>query len=122
MYVGFDVSKARVDYALVNRAGRKVLCGTCDNTTEAVGEILCSIQKKHPSCQAIVESTGAYQQYVTATCHEQGVVCRLLNPIQTKQFTRSTVRKTKTDTKDAYHIALLGLQGAGGAIALSHNI
>ncbi len=113
MYLGFDISKAHADYALITRAGKKILFGRCPNNILAITKILDSVQVSHPHVQVIVESTGIYQQYVLAACQQLSVSCRLINPIQTKQFTRATVRKAKTDTKDAYHIALLGLQGAG---------
>ncbi|HTE57917.1 MAG TPA: IS110 family transposase [Verrucomicrobiae bacterium] len=113
MYLGFDISKAHADYALITRAGKKVLFGRRPNNTLAIAKVLDLVRADHPHVQVIVESTGIYQQYVLAACQQRSVPCRLLNPIQTKQFTRATIRKAKTDTKDAYHIALLGLQGAG---------
>lgn len=37
----------------------------------------------------------------------------MLNPITTKQFVRTTVRKKKTDVTDAEAIALVAAQGVG---------
>ena len=44
---------------------------------------------------------------------DRGITFRLLNPIVTKQFTRATVRKRKTDLSDAFVIAKLVRQQEG---------
>jgi transposase len=49
-------------------------------------------------------------------CLNRKIPFRLLNPVMTKQFTRATVRKMKTDRSDALIIAKLALQGEGTPI------
>lgn len=44
----------------------------------------------------------------------------MLNPIITKQFTKATVRKKKTDLTDAWIIAKCVLQGEGTAVTPEH--
>jgi transposase len=41
---------------------------------------------------------------------------RLINPVTTKQFTRATVRKKKTDTTDAEVIARVAARGEGAPV------
>jgi len=61
----------------------------------------------------VAESTGDYHRRLALNCLERNIRFRLLNPITTKQFTRATVRKKKTDLTDALIIAKLALQGEG---------
>jgi len=51
-------------------------------------------------------------------CVKRNIPFRLLNPILTKQFTRATIRKKKTDLTDAHIIAKLTLQGEGTPLTL----
>lgn len=113
MVIGFDASKALVNWAVVNKSGRLVSKGSCPNSPERIGDLLVALKHRYPSLSSSVESTGICHLAVTRAAATSEVPCRLLNPIQTKQFTKSTVRGTKTDKQDAFYIALLGLQGAG---------
>ena len=58
------------------------------------------------------EATGEYQNVLAKLCLEKEIPFFLLNPIVTKQFTRATVRKKKTDLSDAEVIAKCILHGA----------
>ncbi len=113
MVVGFDVSKASTNWALVNGIGKVLAEGKCNNTERAVATVLVPIRGKYSRLRCAVEATGIYHLPVLRACEVQGIPCRQLNPIQTKQFTRTTVRAAKTDRKDAVYVALLGLRGAG---------
>ncbi len=59
------------------------------------------------------EATGSYHQTLARVCAERGYTFKVLNPILTKQFTRGTIRKRKTDRSDALIIAKLLAQGEG---------
>lgn len=62
------------------------------------------------------ESTGKYHLITQKFFVERGFEFRLLNPICTKQTTKATVRKKKTDQSDAVLIAFMVSQGAGDKI------
>jgi transposase len=62
------------------------------------------------------EATAEYHRPVAELCLELGIEFRLLNPITTKQFTRATVRKRKTDKTDAEVIARVAMQGDGSVV------
>jgi transposase len=82
-----------------------------DNTREAIDRFFDQIDDTN--MLVVAESTGDYHRELALSCLEKGIRFRLLNPITTKQFTRATVRKKKTDLTDALIIAKLALQGEG---------
>lgn len=57
--------------------------------------------------QVILESTGNYSKPITYCLQEAGYSVIVLNPIQTYQQKRRTIRKVKTDSVDARRIAEL---------------
>lgn len=113
MVVGFDVSKASINWAVVNKAGKVTSEGVVPNRLTDLSALLKRLHSRHRTLSCAVESTGVYHLPVLRACEQLGLPCRLINPIQTKQFTLHTVRGTKTDRTDARYIALLGLRGAG---------
>jgi len=99
--------------ALVRRDLKPVFERRVANTVEALTEAFAGLHHQHPHLQVVVESTGSYQWPTIQAARQLSLPVRLLNPIVTKQLTRSSVRPTKTDKKDARRIAQAGLQGAG---------
>lgn len=113
MVIGFDVSKQEARYALVNKAGKVRHEGSCENSTIALQAVLEPLKERHTNITACVESTGTCHLAVLRAANTCSVPCRLINPIQTNQFVRMTIRGSKTDRQDAIAIALLGLRDAG---------
>lgn len=70
-------------------------------------------------CVVGVESTGDYHYAVARYFLERGFEVRVLNPILTKQYTRTTIRGTKTDKKDSELICHLIRQGHGNVAQLA---
>jgi hypothetical protein len=73
----------------------------------------------HPHLTLGSEATGEYHNVLAQSCLERSIPFILLNPIVTKQFTRATVRKRKTDLTDAHVIAKCILQGEGERLSPS---
>src|SRR5690606_38644357 len=111
--LGFDVAKDHHDVALTNKSGALKQRWQVPNTKAAVEELLTTIHLAHPKLQVGCEATGSYQLPVVQACLKLGVPCRLLNPLTTKQFTKSTIRGRKTDRDDALSIARLVQRGEG---------
>ena len=114
--VGFDVGKdsiygARIDASMQVKE-RFVLA----NTREAIQPVLSTLKSRYKHLRVASEATAEYHRPLAAICLELGIEFRLLNPITTKQFVRTTVRKKKTDVTDAVAIALVAAQGAGTII------
>ncbi len=114
--LGCDISKDTVesvllspDHVLLRRLG-------CTNTVEELTMILQTLKKEYSDLCVGCESTGMYQQALIEACDALGIPCKLLNPILTKEFNRSSIRKKKTDKDDAVVIAKLIAQGEGTII------
>lgn len=114
--LGFDVAQDHHDVALANKSGQLKDRWQIANTTTAVTHLLQKVQSQHSKLQAGCEATGSYHLSVLRACLDLGLPCRLLNPLTTKQYTKSTVRGRKTDRDDALSIARLILRGEGNLV------
>lgn len=114
-FLGCDVSKSKLDLSLVNEQGVEQFAGQIDNEETAISEYLLGLVNAHPDARiaVVVEATACYHYALADTAHSLGLVCRIYNPLLTKQQTRATVRGKKTDKTDALIIARLGLRGEG---------
>ena len=119
MILGLDVSKADIVGVLINKRGAIKEDCLIKNEREEIEEFLNRVLRKHPKIIAGSEATGEYHNVLAKCCLNRGLPFYLLNPIVTKQFTRATVRKKKTDLTDAQVIARCILQGQGQLISFS---
>ena len=115
--IGFDVSKAELVGVRVDRRGRSVETYIFENTAPAIVSFLDSLLETHSRLLIASEATAEHHRPLAEICFARGIPFRLLNPITTKQFTRATVRKKKTDLSDALVIAQLALRGEGTPIS-----
>lgn len=86
------------------------------NREDAIVPFLTKARALYPHLTVASEATAEYHLTLAKVCLRFGVPFRLINPILTKQFTRATVRKQKTDRSDALVIGKLVLQGEGTLI------
>lgn len=111
--IGIDVSKNELVAVAVNRRGAVIASHILKNQKEAVISFLDHCLTTYPHLTMGSEATGEYHNLFAQSCLEKNIPFFLLNPIITKQFTRATVRKRKTDLSDAHVIAKCILQGQG---------
>lgn len=114
--LAFDVSKLSLVGVLVTRRAIVQKRYEVANTCEAISLLVNSISASHPHLIVAAEPTADYHRPLVKTCLESNIPCRLINPILTKQFTRATIRGTKSDPIDALIIAKLILQGEGDLV------
>jgi transposase len=114
--LGFDVAKDHHDVALTTKSGQLKQRWQIANTEIVVSELLTTIHLAHSKLTVGCEATGSYQQSLLQACLALGIPCRLLNPLTTKQYTKSTIRGRKTDRDDALSIARLVLRGEGNLV------
>ena len=60
-----------------------------------------------------LESTGPYHYLLSFICAKKGYATHIINPLITNAYNKTTIRKTKTDKKDASLIRYVLTQGAG---------
>jgi transposase len=114
-FLGFDVSKAKLDVSFINERGIEQWIDNLPNNTVDVATFLLTVSGNYPgdSIICMVESTGSYHYAVVEGAMLAGVPCRLYNPILTKQQTKATIRGKKTDRTDAFLAARVGWSGGG---------
>ncbi len=113
--VGVDVSKDTLVAVAIDKSIRIKHSFTVKNNKESIDKWLNALPYKKMllSCEA----TAEYHRVLALLALSSKIPLRLLNPIVTKQYTKATVRKRKTDPQDALTIAKLALAGEGRLIS-----
>jgi Transposase and inactivated derivatives len=86
----------------MHRSGRVADRLVVKNTPESITQFLDRLP--HGVRFIGSEATGPYHTHLAEACLDHGITFKLLNPLVTKQFTRATIRKRKTDEDDAVYI------------------
>ncbi len=119
IYIGIDVAKDSLVGARIDKSYRVKETFFIVNTKESIEQFLNQTIKRWKKVTIGSEATGNYHRVLALSCLDRNIPYRLLNPIITKQFTRATVRKRKTDLSDAYIIARLVMQQEGTLLTSS---
>ena len=102
-YVGIDVSKARLDIAVLGeeRVWQE------DNTQEGIARLVQQLAEMQPKL-IVVEATGGYQRSVVDALFWAGLAVAVVNPARVRQFARACGLLAKTDKLDAQLLAVFG--------------
>lgn len=119
MIIAFDVGKNELVGVRCDKNGTEKETFILENKSEVIENFLSGLKKKYPHLLIGSEATADYHNQLAIKSLEHGFKFRLLNPILTKQFTRATVRKKKTDLSDAIIIAKLLANGEGTNFTLN---
>ena len=102
-YVGIDVSKDRLDVAVLGEEpGWSV-----DNTQAGIANLVQQMQEWQPEL-IVVEATGGYQRVVVEALFQAGLHVAVVNPARVRQFARACGLLAKTDKLDAQVLAVFG--------------
>lgn len=102
-YVGIDVSKGRLDVAVLGEErGWQV-----DNTQAGIAKLVQQMQEICPEL-IVVEATGGYQRGVVEALFVAGLAVAVVNPARVRQFARACGLLAKTDKLDARVLAVFG--------------
>lgn len=115
--LAFDVSKDELVGVRADKNGTVKESFTVPNTPEDINTFLDFTKGQHGTFLMGSESTGEYHRELAQQAVNCNIPFYLLNPILTKQFTRSTIRKRKTDKTDAAIIARLLANGEGSLVS-----
>ena len=106
--LGVDVSKAKLDAALLI-AGGKFRSKVFGNDGKGFASLLAWIDSHVPGGKAAVhvclEATGTYHEGVAMYLHEQGIAVSVVNPLLVKRFAELNRLRNKTDEGDARCLA-----------------
>jgi transposase len=107
--IGIDVSKGTSKVAAVGD-GKKILQSPFDvahNKTDLAE--LVKFAKKFDDIRVVMEHTGVYYQAVAETLLAAGIPVSVVNPVLINQYGNNSLRKVKTDKRDALKIARYAL-------------
>ena len=121
-FLGIDISKDSFDFSFTDET-EKVLYKDhyqMDMTDfTKLSEYLFPFSKNE--ILIVMEATGIYHLNLLSFFLEQGLSVSVVNPLFIHAFTKSmTIRKTKTDAKDAHIISLFAKRN-GATLKLSHS-
>jgi len=111
--VGFDVGKYSLVAVRIDRRVQQKEIFKIKNTQEEIAVLLDTLKTNFEHLEIGSEATAEYHKTLALEAIKREIPFRLLHPITTKQFTRATVRKKKTDLTDALVIAKLIHQKEG---------
>lgn len=111
--IGFDTSKTELVGARIDKRALLKASFSLVNEPAAIAAWLDSTASQYAPLTVACEATADYHRELMKQCLDRAIAFKLINPILTKQFTRATIRKQKTDATDAWIIAKLALQGEG---------
>ena len=108
LYIGVDVAKNKHDVTVLNDKGQTVLKPLMIANSRAGFDLLHqSLKQLNQDCLIALEDTGHYAFNLLNFLHEHDYQVYTYNPLLIKEFAKSlSLRKTKTDKKDARVIAL----------------
>lgn len=108
IFVGIDVAKNKHDVAVLNDKGKLILKPlTFSNTRAGFNLFINTLSQLKQDYLIALEDTGHYAFNLLDFLHEHGATVYTYNPLLIKEFAKSlSLRKTKTDKKDARTIAL----------------
>jgi transposase len=102
-YVGIDVSKDRLDVAVLGEKQEKQVSNTKDGIAQLVKQML-DLQPE----LIVVEATGGYQRSAVDALFHAGLAVAVVNPARVRQFARACGLLAKTDKLDAQVLAVFG--------------
>ena len=102
-YVGIDVSKAKLDVAMLGERQEQQM----DNTAQGIAQLVEWMRELQPEL-IVVEATGGYQRHVVDALFHAGLSVAVVNPARVRQFARACGLLAKTDKLDAQLLAVFG--------------
>lgn len=104
--VGIDVSKGKSMLAAIRLFGEVLIePREYPHTADGLSRMAKDILELGEDTRVVMEATGRYHEVVAFALREDGIFVCVLNPLLVKQSGGGTLRKAKTDKKDALKIA-----------------
>jgi transposase len=106
MYVGIDVSKEKFDACGIGDEGKKLFFLSCPMNREGFDKLVTRLAPVSTASLLLgMESTASYHIALFSYLTAKGYRVAIINPLLIANFAKLSLRKTKTDKKDAFTIA-----------------
>lgn len=114
MFIGIDVSKQKLDVALLLdpetlKKRTKIFTNRPEGYQQLVAWCGKHAQLEPGQLHAVLEATGPYHEAVATALYEAGVTVSVCNPKRIKDFAKAMGIKAKNDAMDAFTIARYGV-------------
>jgi transposase len=109
-FVGVDVSKEKFDACCIEERGGKIFALTCSMNREGFEKLIGRLPKDKSSFLVGMESTASYHIPLFTYLAAEDYRVVVINPLLINGFSKRSLRKTKTDKKDALTIAQFIMQ------------
>lgn len=122
LLVGVDVSKDFFSAVGLDKEGKELFSGIYEMNSNGFSEILRALSshgQRRDQVLVAMESTGCYHINLFSFLTVEGVRTVVVNPLLISNFAKLSLRKTKTDKKDASTIAKFLLVHQEGISELS---
>ena len=108
--VGIDVSKGKSMIAVMRPFGEVVVSPfEVQHTDSELSELARLLKSLDGETRVVMESTGNYHAPVAWLLHEAGLYVSVVNAILVHDYGNNSLRRAKTDKKDAVKLANYGL-------------
>ena len=104
-FVGVDISKEKFDVCCIGEQQEKIFSLTCSMDREGFEKLVLKLPMDKSSFLLGMESTASYHLPLFSYLTARGYQVVIINPLLIASFAKRSLRKTKTDTKDAFTIA-----------------
>jgi transposase len=108
LFIGIDVSKDSFSASGLDEGGNKLFSLVVNMDRAGFSEFMKAISSHSKDLSDVVvamESTGSYHMNLFSFLTSQEIRTIVVNPLLIKNFSKLSLRKTKTDKKDAHTIA-----------------
>ena len=127
LYVGIDISKDRSSANGIDDHGKSRFEISFDMDGTGFSELMKAIEansKGNEDVMAAMESTACYHINLYSFLSAKGIETIIINPLLIANFAKLSLRKTKTDKKDASTIAqfILAHRDAVTQLAVSQDL
>jgi transposase len=108
LYVGIDISKGSSTAQALDEKGKKLFHLSFEMDTDGFSKLLKAMKSKSKDLGTVtvaMESTASYHMTLFSFLISKGMKVFIVNPLLISNFVKLSLRKTKTDKKDAMSIA-----------------
>ena len=106
LFVGIDVSKEKFDACGIGDEGKKLFSLSCSMNRDGFDKLVTRLGAVSTASLLLgMESTASYHIALFSYLTAKGYRVAIINPLLIANFAKLSLRKTKTDKKDAFTIA-----------------